>query len=190
MPETLYPAVHVARMLGETTKWVHRCRHEKGAPEPAYEAQLRGGPTPAILWTAAQLDQWLAFHASQSPNPRPNTRKNLYSDHKAVNNTKGQLVTWKLWWHNGYGGPVWWYSTPQGWYNSNDDGENWWLTGLDVRPDHFTYFAINGDARPGGHLARMLRSAAVLRESVERIITCAGTEGPKGESKLVESGTR
>lgn len=168
MPETLFTTRHVAKLIGENEKWVHRCWQEKDGPQPSFEAQIHGGPRPAMLWTADQMDQWLAFRASDRSTPKSDQRRGNFSDHRAVNQASGITVTWKLWWHNGSDGPVWWFSTPLGWYNSNDDGATWWQTGLDVRPDHFAYFAVNGSIKPAGHVAAMLRSAATLRNTIER----------------------
>lgn len=181
MAETLYTVSHVARMLGETEKWVHYVRKNHGAPEPSYEAQISGGPVPACLWNDTELDQWRAFHASQAWVPSVKIRRRKvdpYSDHKAVNHVRSRAITWKLWWHNSFEGPVWWFSTPQGWYNSNDDGRHWHLSGLDVRPEVFSYYAVNGTARPGGHVATILRSAANLRDMIERMMNLDESETP------------
>lgn len=170
-PRRLYTAPDIATMLGVSRNWIHM-QMPNGAPKPDFVAQVRGGKL-WQLWTSQGVDRWRAFHASEMSIPNT-TRFISFSDHNTSNRLPGgakggHVITWKLWWQCSHdGGATWWFSTPQGWYVSNDDGETWTNTGLQVRPGEYRYYSIVGDAVPKPYVARILRSSERLRKIIEK----------------------
>lgn len=165
MAVRLYSAGEVGHILGVTRNWVleHVAR---GKTPPADFVAVRG-KVDQPLWTAASVDQWRAYHAGDASIPSHH-RGASYSDHNAVNQVGPVTVTWKLWWRNTHdGGAMWWFSTPQGWYVSDDDGRTWDYADVMVRPGDYHYFSVNGSVIARGAVAAVLRSAAKLKGQLE-----------------------
>jgi hypothetical protein len=160
----LYGVAEVAAALGVDRAWVRR-HITRGAPQPDFEAAA--GRKMMMLWTQASVDRWRAYHASELCLPITEHYAS-FSDHNAVNRVGRIEVTWKLWWRNTFdGGAMWWYSTPRGWYVSNNDGRTWEDADVMVKPGGYHYFAVNGNVTPQRHVANVLRSAAELRQRLE-----------------------
>lgn len=162
-PQILYSVNDIAKMLGVSRQWVHRrAQDNPAAPQPPFKTAA-GGRNVMPLWLAVQLPQWRAFHASTTSVPNRD-RYVSYSDHNAVNKVNNLTVTYKLWWRCTHdGGTMWWFSTPQGWWTSTDDGRTWQATGLQVRPADYHYYCVNSTGRPTTTMAAVLHSAAELR---------------------------
>ena len=166
MTERLYTANEVATLFGMTRHWVLEHMSRDGAPEPEFE--MMRGKVAQPLWTVAGLDRWRGYFAGGKSIPRHRTG-DAYSDHKAVNQVGPVTVTWKLWWRcTGDGGVLWWYSTPEGWYVSNNDGQSWDFTGTPIRPSDYRYYSVNTYDTVKGATSAVLRSADRLRQRLER----------------------
>lgn len=174
-PEILMTAQQLSVALGVERKWILR---QQAGPQPEFAAQIVGGRGPAWLWRESSLDHWRAYLASQASVPRRAGRRKPepqetghkgYSDHEAVNVTRADVVvTWKLWWHPlSHGGTRWYFSTPHGWFISDDDGHSWENTRVMTRPNDHHYYAISGTVSPRPALASILRSANRLRQRLE-----------------------
>lgn len=160
----LYGAKEVAAMLGTQLNWVLK-HMRNGGPPPDFCVQ-RGGKM-APLWSPVSIDRWRAYHASSASLPKVE-RYLTFSDHNAVNQVGGLMVTWKLWWRNTYdGGAMWWFSTPDGWYVSDDDGRTWDFADTMVRPGGYHYFSVNGNVNPNRAVAGILRTAHQLKQRLE-----------------------
>jgi hypothetical protein len=167
-PPRLYTVSEIAKELGISRKWVHNRLSDKEskAPPAAFRVHT-GGKDPMLLWTEQAVARWRAFYASVESIPSTG-RFFEYSDHQAVNMVRNQvMVTWKLWWKNTWDGKAqWWFSTPNGWWTSDDDGRTWSDTGLMVRPQDYRYYAVNGNAKPSTAVAAVLRSALELGKKI------------------------
>jgi predicted DNA-binding transcriptional regulator AlpA len=167
-PPRLYTVSEIAKELGISRKWIHNRLSDKEskAPPAAFRVHT-GGKDPMLLWTEQAVARWRAFYASTESIPSTG-RFFEYSDHQAVNMVRNQvMVTWKLWWRNTYDGKAeWWFSTPVGWFTSDDDGKKWVDTQLMVRPQDYRYFCVNGNAKPTSTVAAVLRSALQLRDRI------------------------
>lgn len=174
-PTRLYTANEVGRLFGTTRYWVLEHMARDGSP-PADFVIVRGSEQP--LWTSASVDHWRAYFASGESVPRhriaaPGVRRPLaksppYSDHNAVNQVGPVTVTWKLWWRaTRDGGTMWWFSTPDGWYVSNDDGVTWDDADVMIRPQGYRYQCVNGSVKPKRYVADVLRSVDKLRQRLE-----------------------
>lgn len=165
-PQRLYTSNEIAKVVGMSRYWVLDHCMRAGAPPPEYTI-VRGDQTQP-LWSRASLDRWRAYHAGDASKP---DHKNYsgYSDHNAVNRVGPTTVTWKLSWRNTYdGGAMWWFSTPKGWYVSNDDGATWDFADVMVRPTDYRYFSVTANAvSKGSAVAMVLRSATKLRRTIE-----------------------
>lgn len=162
MTEQLYTAAGIAEMLGTHRHWVLKSK----GPEPDFQARFHGA-NPVMLWTERSVERWRAYHASPQSIPGGG-RYTSYSDHRAVNQMGPTTVTWKLWWRPTFdGGTQCWFSTPVGWYVSEDDGENWRHTGAMDRPSDFTYVAINGNGTPTSWITIVLHRASKIRQRLE-----------------------
>jgi hypothetical protein len=169
-PARLYSAVDIAKILGVSRAWVHNRLRKNGstAPPPAFMAQI-AGKNATLLWAENDLRRWSAYHASVESAPARGGKYSTYSDHRAVNYVRDVPVTWKLWWRCMPEGRVmWWFSTPAGWWTSENDGVSWVLTELDVRPTDFHYYSVNGNACPSGAVAAVLRTTTELRHRLEK----------------------
>lgn len=163
-PQRLYGTTEIAEILG-----VKRARLIKDArqigPKPDFIFHYRG-MNPIQLYTLNSLNQWRAFYASDASIRR---KPSTYSDHRAVNQLGGTVITWKLWWRNTHdGGAMWWFSTPQGWYVSNDDGRSWDFADVMIRPGDYRYHCVTGNVTPGLGTLVILRSAEKLRRRIEK----------------------
>jgi hypothetical protein len=170
MPERLYTAKEVAEMTGVARKWVYNHAGRAGAPRPQFEARY-GGKDPIQLWTEDGVKHWYAYIASSDSMPQKASSRRFdnYSDHRAVNMIRGSMSTWKLWWRCTHdGGTLWWFSTPVGWWTSEDDGRTWSNTELDIRPNDYRYYCVNGSVTPKGALLGVLESATKLRHRLEK----------------------
>ena len=169
-PQRLYSANEIARELGERRSWVHAQMKKvgAGAPQPPFVA-ITHGASPTLLWPESSLEHWRAYHASRNTVKKIADKYSTYSDHRAVNRVGSLAITWKLWWRCGYdGGTMWWFSTPQGWYTSSDDGRTWEATGLMVRPSDYHYFSVNGNAKPSPAVSAILHTIAEIRMGMEK----------------------
>lgn len=165
MAERLYTAREVAVELGLTRPWVLKHAERMESPQPDYETMH--GESRQLLWTKASLDSWRAYHASAESVPNQALGRG-YSDHRAVNKFGYHMVTWKLWWHPlGDGGTKWWYSTPLGWYTSEDDGKMWDPYGSMTRPKDYHYYSVVQGVGTSSALGAVLRNAEKLRLSIE-----------------------
>lgn len=166
-PKMLYSMEQVAQSLGVTKAWISKQVGKSSAPPPDFQAQIKGGKI-ALLWTEVSMDRWRAFRASVDP-IAPRVRKySSYSDHNAVNAIAGSTITWKLWSRPMCdGGTLWWFSTPRGWYASNNDGVTWDFTDTMIRPVGYRYSCVNGSVTPTTSVAAILRSAGKLRRELE-----------------------
>lgn len=169
-PQRLYTANEIAKMLGMTRHWVLEHHSRTGAPQARFTA-VRGSRM-TLFWTADALDHWRAYYAGADSIPRVQ-RTSGYSDHNAVNQVGNQTVTWKLSWRNTHdGGAMWWFSTPDGWYVSNDDGRTWDYADVMIRPGDYRYFHVTGNVNPARHVATVLRSATKLRQRLQSNDNC------------------
>lgn len=175
-PTRLYTANEIGRLFSTTRYWVIEHMLRDGSPPPDFII-VRGSEQP--LWTAASVDHWRAYFASQESIPRhrtaaPGVRRPLaksprYSDDNAVNQVGPVSVTWKLSWRaTRDGGTMYWLSSPVGWWVSNDDGRTWDNADVMVRPQGYRYQFVNGSVRPPPHVAAVLRSADELRKRLLR----------------------
>lgn len=163
-PQRLYTANEVGKAIGMSRHWVLEHCERDGAVPPEFTV-MRGDLTQP-LWSEGSLDRWRAYCAGESSLPK-HSRYAGYSDHKAVNQVGPVTVTWKLWWRClSDGGALWWFSTPKGWYASNDDGRTWSFTDTMIRPPGHRYYSVNADITPKGAVAAVLRSAEKLRRSI------------------------
>jgi hypothetical protein len=168
-PQRLYTANEVSKVVGMTRHWVLEHCARTGAPTPEFTV-MRGDLTQP-LWTEGSLDRWRAYHAGDVSGP-DHGRYSGYSDHNAVNQVGPVTVTWKLSWRCMYdGGALWLFSTPRGWYISNDDGVTWDFADTMVRPTGYRYFSVNANVNPGSTISRILRSCEKLRRSIEKDIS-------------------
>lgn len=167
MAERLYNATEIGTMLGIGRDWVSEHSRHGDAPPADYE--WFRGKTAMPLWSGASLGHWRAYHASGESTPRTTARHvATFSDHNAVNQMGPVTVTWKLWWRNTHdGGASWWFSTPRGWWVSEDDGRTWKPSETMVRPSDYRYYSVNGCVRPKGAVAAVLREAGKLRRWIE-----------------------
>lgn len=165
-PQRLYTANEIAKMLGVSRHWVLEHFAEREGPAPQFQAMR--GKVGTYLWTVESLDAWRAYHAGGGS--VPSHRTNGYSDHNAVNQVGPVTVTWKLWWRpRGDGMVQWWFSTPQGWYCSDDDGRVWRHAETMVRPSDYRYISVNDIVRDmSSATSAVLRSAHMLRQKIER----------------------
>lgn len=173
--ERLYSITEIGRTLGVDRHSMHQYAERPGAPAADFE--IYRGKVAQELWTEASFDHWRAFFASQLSVPRhskarPEARRRPgtqpYSDHQAFNQVGPMVVTWKLWWRCTFdGGTMWWFSTPKGWWVSNDDGQTWDDADVMERPGDYHYFCVNGNVRPKPHVTNVLRSAEKLRQRLE-----------------------
>jgi hypothetical protein len=169
-PERLYTAKEIADELGERQSWVHAQmkKVDVGVPRPSFIAKIHGNNL-TLLWPATMMGHWRAYHASRNTVKRLADKYSTYSDHRAVNRVGSLAITWKLWWRTSYdGGTMWWFSTPQGWYTSTDDGQTWEATNLMVRPSDYRYFSVNGNAEPSPAVAAILHAVAGIRLGMEK----------------------
>lgn len=164
MTEQLYSSGEIATLLGETRHWMTEHTPRKGSPIPPFKRKHGGGMQ--YLWTAENVDQWRAYHAGSESLPH-RVLTNGFSDHNAVNRVANTTVTWKLWWQITADGPVWWFSTPDGWWTSTDDGRSWSDARTMTRPSDYRYCSVNGIVTPNGAMASILRSTAALRRRLE-----------------------
>lgn len=168
-PPRLYTTFEIAQALGVSRSWIHtHLRPKYSSPPPDFVAVARGGKNLNNLWTEASLVRWQAYHASTEPQSGIK-RYSGYSDHNAVNMVGSLTVTWKLWWQPAPNGdsPVWWLSTPEGWWTSTSDGRMWVPTGLMTRPVDNRYVSVTGNVKPGTVVAVVLASIARVREQIE-----------------------
>lgn len=164
-PERLYTANEVASKLGMTRHWVLEHSTRVGAPRAEFTT-MRGSRSQP-LWTEFGVDRWRAYHAGDHSVPR-HRKADGYSDHKAVNQVGPVTVTWKLAWRPTFdGGVMWWFSTPRGWYVSNDDGQTWDFADTMIRPGDYRYQCVNVTMNLTGHIGSVLRSAEKLRRQLE-----------------------
>lgn len=166
-PPRLYAISEVAKTLGVTTNWLNnRLSRDPAAPRADFIVHTRG-VHPMQLWSQGSVNRWCAYHASVDSVNAANRRYIGYSDHNAVNRVGNLVATYKLWWRPACdGGTMWWFSTPQGWWTSIDDGVTWECTGLDVRPSDYHYVCVNGLARPTAGVAAVLRSVIAIRQRI------------------------
>lgn len=142
-PPMLYSAIDVAEQLGVSRTWIFSHMERPGSPPPAYRVQSKGSKI-SPLWTTRGVDNWRAYHARLLA-PADRATAEVYSDHRAVNRVGNVTVTWKLWWQNLWDGrQCWWYSTPFGWYTSEDDGYSWEPSGAMLRPSDNRYYSVSG----------------------------------------------
>lgn len=183
--------VKVLRIFGvaELCRELNLTRHRiyslmsKGAPLPTYEA-FTNSKRSQSFWTEAAVEQWRTFVADLERHPY-STRSHpvppadgAFSDHKAVNIIgDGHVVTWRLWFQPTT--TTWWFSTPYGWYVS-DDGASWRDTGRMMKPP--------GGYRPvprQGHDSRsahwMKRVQRAANEVQERLSATDESEDDDGE---------
>ena len=167
--QRLFTVSEIASFLGVTNKWVHNELNRRGAnaPRPEFTAHI-GGRSPILLWPEHDMVRWEAYYASLGSIPATVTAHSAYSDHRAVNMLRKTTVTWKLWWRCSSDGPVWWFSTPAGWWVSDDDGRGWRDAGCMIRPTEYHYFSVNGTAKPSPALSGIIRSATKLRRRLEK----------------------
>lgn len=168
-PQHLYTAAEVANFLGVKRAWIHnRLLDRRDAPVPEFSAVV-AGRAPLLLWSADGVKRWQAFAASIDSVPLAARRRGSYSDHKAVNRVGRLTSTWKLWWRcAANGGTLWWFSTPDGWYTSGNDGRTWDKTESMERPPDYHYYCVNGSVIPAPTTAAVLRSATELRRRIEK----------------------
>lgn len=165
-PQQLFTVNEIAGIIGTSGRWMHhRLKTNPSAPRAEYTiTSNRSGPI--LLWSQQGVMRWQAFHASCESTPP--VRFFSYSDHNAVNRVGGIDVTWKLWWRTVFdGGTQWWFSTPQGWWTSVDDGRSWQFTDMTVRPGDYRYQSVNANVMVRGAMAAVLRSAHALRQRLE-----------------------
>lgn len=170
MTERLYTVLDIARELGQTKMWVHgRLVSSPNAPRPDFTANARGG-TPILLWKRDSLPRWHTYKAGNET-VSGNGHYAAYSDHRAVNKVGRISATWKLWWRNTHDGRMlWWFSTPVGWWISDDDGASWRNTGLFQRPGDYHYYRVNGNVTGEGMgvLSAAWRSTLPLKRELEK----------------------
>lgn len=166
-PIRLYGAGEIGTMLGLSRHWVIKHYTHPDAPRADYTTMH--GTSVQSLWSAEALDHWRAFHAGEGSIPR-NGRYTTFSDHHSVNHVGKIQVTWKLSWRCAHsGGVVWWFSTPDGWFTSSDDGRSWEMTGSMLRPSEYHYIYVNDVVRPSGAVAALLREVEKLRRRLEGV---------------------
>lgn len=169
-PQRLYGPSEIATMLGLSRHAIVKQVEYTGSPDPEYVIMRGGAPT--MLWSHAALDQWRAFLAGEGSIPRRD-RYSGYSDHVAVNQLGPMTVTWKLWWSCTFdGGTRWWFSTPSGWWTSDNDGRDWNPhEGGMLRPTDNRYYSVMGNVRPRGALVGVLREVEKLRRWIDSSAT-------------------
>lgn len=166
-PVRLYTISEIATMLGVSRMWVQRHHSAATAPSPEFVMPSIRGKQMSLLWTEESLDRWRAYRASPSVNPGNGWGN--FSDHNAVNQIGSTRVTWKLWWRpTSAGTMLWWFSTPRGWYCSEDDGTTWQPAETHVRPSDFRYICVGSSGQITPSVASVLRSAEKLRCKIER----------------------
>ena len=160
-PTRLYTATDVAEILNVSRGWVFKHRNRSGAPAAEFEVPTRGGDDKSmLLWTEQAVQSWRAYCAATA-----GRKDAVYSCLNAVNNG----ITWKLGWQMLPGGSTrWWFSTPQGWFCSENDGRNWRNTGRMRLSSDYRYFWVNQMAASAfGSTSAILRSADGLRRRIE-----------------------
>lgn len=169
-PHRLYTTSDIAQLLGVRRSWVHNkiVKNADSAPMPEFDVKTNG-PAPLLLWTESGLRRWEAYYASLGSIPPRISRHSAYSDHRAINRVGQLTVSWKLWWRCCFdGGTVWWFSTPQGWWVSENDGRDWRNAEAMIRPTDYRYHCVSSNAPPTPAIAAVLRSATRLRQRLER----------------------
>lgn len=165
-PERLWGTTDIMDILKVQRTWLTSHQRRPGSPRPEYEVIDRNGrKTP--LWSDRGVEQWRLYLENLKVDPKTG-KSTAYSDHNALNRIRFMSVTWKLWWSNVWdGGTKWWFSTPQGWYTSIDDGKTWVPTGEMVRPNDNRYYAVSANLQTAdGAVCKVLRSALALREAL------------------------
>jgi hypothetical protein len=166
-PQRLFTINDVAGIVGINYKTITRLL-ESDPSAPAAEFWMpRGSLGSMQLWSAAGVARWQEFHAKEKT--AVPTELAGYSDHKALNKVGAVEVTWKLWFRS-FSSDVtqWWFSTPEGWWTSIDDGESWQFTGLQLRPTHYRYSCVNGNVTASGVHSGVLKQTYLLRRRLER----------------------
>lgn len=165
MTEYLHSASEVAKLIGVPRRWVIEHSHGSGPP-PDFTAHR--GARPMMLWTDESVNRWRAYYMSETSTSGLR-RFDSYSDHNAVNQVGSLTITWKLWWRNTHdGGAMWWFSTPKGWFVSNDDGRSWDFADVMVRPGDYRYISVNGSVNPSQHTLSIIRGVGHLRGLIEK----------------------
>lgn len=126
-------------MLGISRHRVYRYLEEGPRRlEPDYKA-LWSGNKDQVFWRESKLAVWRQYVAAMDvPVAHVDAKKMTsgFSDHNAVNVVGTFHVSWRLWWKPCTTDALeWWFSTPQGWYTSTDEGSTWHRTGLMRRPE-------------------------------------------------------
>ena len=172
-PKKLYGMRQIAETLSVTRNWVNRHMYLDPSLAAGFEGPNMGGKEPIThLWSEEGLNRWMRYVASNESLPKAGLIRNAkYSDHKAVNIIAGgHRLSWKLWWRcKPDGATQWWYSTPDGWYTSDDYGQEWVRTGKDVRDTDYHYYCVNtyDTVRQGSCVVSVLRSCHQLRKRLE-----------------------
>lgn len=169
MTEQLYGTAEVATAIGASRTWVQDHSRKPAAPKADFEYVNQGGQR-TLLWTERSIGLWARYfrllRGKKRSGPRL-VRTINFSDHWTVNTVGSATVTWKLWWRNLWDGRTqWWFSTPNGWYTSDNDGTTWEATGLTERPGDTSYYFVPSNSEASGLTAQILDSAARLRRSL------------------------
>lgn len=121
------------------------------------------------LWRESDLQAWVDLaERMKATLTHQRQRPENYSDHQAVNVVAGMVVTWRLWYRPGAGYDMltWWFSTPRGWYVSND-ARTWMSTDEMVRPTAYRYVPV---ASPSGMAITARATAMQLRKRIENAL--------------------
>lgn len=164
MTEKLFTVNEVAKELGVTRPWIHsRIRNDDS---PRADFTMAGRGCPQLLWTETSLNRWRTYKDS-GERVSGNSHYAAYSDHRAVNRVGRISASWKLWWRTTHdGNAVWWYSTPTGWWISDDDGRTWRNSGLWERPGDYRYCCVNDSVNADSASKAVQRNARKLKDKL------------------------
>ena len=164
MTDVLYSCEQIAKSIGMSKSFVRQHRKQRQElNEQFYTTHQGGNKTP--LWTQQGKDSW-ADYMEERNGQRPGSFDPL----SAINVVNHEPVTWKLWWQAlPSGGTRWWFSTPRGWYYSEDDNGRHWRDCNRMRLNSdFCYHMVDpATIDRGSIVAAVLRHAGVLRRAIE-----------------------
>ena len=199
MSQRVYTTENVAKMTNAGVSSIRSLVLWKKAPKAAYQVVSNTGRI-QYLWDQAGLEEWHRLitereelRAGRVPRKRRAASESpfgvkqgkAFSDHNAVNQVGKVMITWRLWWQDDPQWPdstIWWFSTPEGWFTSKNDGRSWEKHGDGVtddgmrRPSGPVYHAVNDPRKVRGprngiaahngamHMQRVMQARTKLRD--------------------------